>query len=160
GGPPARIVRQGAALPTPRGDRSDPSLFEHADGGARGASEPPPLRPEVYGLRSGQLSTAAPLLEMLVDPARRAQTGSAWSRVHVHEGPPGSQSGSADRDGGGRSRGRGAFLRSADRLRSRNGDVRDAGRADLPPNPRGRRLRELLLEVPAPVGGSAAPDGR
>src|SRR5439155_646795 len=36
GRPTARVVRQAAALPAPRGDRGDPSVLERADGGARG----------------------------------------------------------------------------------------------------------------------------
>src|SRR6266542_2855669 len=160
--PPARLrpaglrraapaLRQVPELPPPRRDRGGARVLQRAHAGARGEAESPALRPAVPGLRRRVLPAAPSLLAVLLDEARRVPDLTAGQGLHLHERPLGAESRSAHRHGVGRSRGRRALLRPAHRLRSRHGHLRDAGRALPPAHPRGRRLRQLLLEVQARV---------
>jgi hydroxymethylglutaryl-CoA synthase len=67
--------------------------------------------------------------------------------LHVHQGPPGAYPGSSHRHGDSRPRWGRALLCAGHRLQPRGGELRDARGTDVPPDPRGRGVRELLLEA-------------
>src|SRR5262245_2992583 len=105
------------------------------------------LRRQVSEVRHGAVPEAPRLHRVRARGwARRGEARAAREALHLHQRLPLREPRRAHHARGRRPRRRRASLLPADGHRARAGRDRHAARADLPADPRGRRLQQLLLE--------------